>query len=172
MGTHLQSIGPLYGYYPSAPKTHLIVKPKSANTIFEGSNIQITCHGECHLGAALGDNTFVTKYVSSKVKKWTDEILLLSDIAKTYPHNAYVAFVSGVIHKWNYVMRTIGSIAPLFHSLEDVIHKPVFNSFPNWPCPMLPTRAPIIFFAMLALVAFTCPLQHQCVTISLILLKG
>jgi len=26
--THLQSIGPLCGYYPSAPKTHLIVKPK------------------------------------------------------------------------------------------------------------------------------------------------
>jgi len=72
--THLQSIGLLYGYYPSAPKTHLIVKPESASTIFEGTNIQITYHSERHLGAAY---TFVTKYVSSKVKKWTDEIEIL-----------------------------------------------------------------------------------------------
>ena len=42
---HLQSIGTLYGYYPSAPKTHLIVKPElfeSASSIFEGTSIQIT----------------------------------------------------------------------------------------------------------------------------------
>ena len=58
---HLQSIGPLYG----------------------------TCQGERHLGAALGDNSFVTKYVSNKVKKWTDEVLRLSEIAKTHPHSAY-----------------------------------------------------------------------------------
>ena len=55
--THLQSIGSLYGYYPSA---HLIVKLfESAGTIFKGTNIQITSQGERHLGAALSDNTFV-----------------------------------------------------------------------------------------------------------------
>jgi len=40
-------------------KAYLIIKPElfeSAGSIFEGTNIQITCQGERHLGAALGDN--------------------------------------------------------------------------------------------------------------------
>ena len=41
------------------------------------------------------------EYVSKKVKLWCDEILTLSNIAKTHPHSAYAAFVHGVLHKWN-----------------------------------------------------------------------
>ena len=39
-------------------------------------------------------------------------------IAKTHPHSAYGAFVHGILHKWNYVMRTIESVGSLFEPLE------------------------------------------------------
>ena len=103
----------------------------------------------------MGDNTFVTKYVSSKVKKWTDEVLHLSDIAKTHP---YAAFVHGMIHKWNYVMHTINSVGPLFQPLEDAIHQHLIPSLTGRaPCSQLER---LLFFYHAALVASTCPIQH------------
>ena len=40
-----------------------------------------------------------------------------------HPHSAYAAFVHGVLHKWNYVMRTIDLVGSLFQPLEDTIHE-------------------------------------------------
>ena len=122
----LLSLGPLYGYHPNAAKTYLIVKPQlydSAKQLFQDTNVQITCHGQRHLGAAIGTRLFTEEYVSRKVKIWSDEILTLSSIAETHPHSAYCAFVHGVVPKWNYVMRTIKSVGSLFQPLEDVIHR-------------------------------------------------
>ena len=95
-------MGPLYGYFPSAIKTYLSVKPHyfdSATTLFQDTNVQITCLGQRHLGAAISSRSFTEEYVSRKVKLWCDEILTLSNIAKTHPHSAYAAFVHGVLHK-------------------------------------------------------------------------
>ena len=122
----LLSKGPLYGYFPNAIKTYLIVKPDfcdAATTLFRDTNVQITCFGQRHLGAAIGTRSFTEEYVSKKVKSWCDEILTLSTIAKTHPHSAYGAFVHGILHKWNYVMRTIESVGSLFQPLEDVLHQ-------------------------------------------------
>ena len=122
----VSSMGPLYGYFPNAIKTYLIVKPQyldSATALFQGTNVQITCLGQRHLGAAIGSRSFTEEYVSKKVKLWCDEILTLSNIAKTHPHSAYAAFVHGVLHKWNYVMRTVDMVGSLFQPLEDTIHK-------------------------------------------------
>ena len=63
------------------------------------------------------------EYVSKKVKIWSDEILTLSSIVETHPHNAYCVLVHGVIPKWNYVTRTIESVGSLFQPLEEVIHQ-------------------------------------------------
>ena len=123
---HILAKGPLYGYFPNPAKTHLIVKPDlfdSATALFQGTDIQITCHGQRHLGAAIGTRSFTEEYVSKKVKSWSEEILSLSNIAQTHPHSAYSAFVHGIIHKWNYVMRTIESVGTLLQPLEDVIHQ-------------------------------------------------
>ena len=60
------------------------------------------------------------EYVSKKVKLWCDEILTLSNIAKTHPHSAYAAYVHGVMH---YVMRTVDLVGSLFQTLEDIIHE-------------------------------------------------
>ena len=103
----LLSLGPLYGYYPNAAKTYLIVEPQlydSAKQLFQDTKAQITCHGQRHLGAVIRTRSFTEKYVSEKIKIWSDDILTLSSIAETHPHSAYCAFVHGVIPKWNYVM--------------------------------------------------------------------
>ena len=39
-----------------------------------------------------------------KVQEWVDEIQTLSDIGKTQPHAAYVAFTHGLCSKWNYAL--------------------------------------------------------------------
>ena len=58
----------------------------------------MTCHGQCHLGAAaaIGTQLFTEEYVSKKVKIWSDEILTLSSVAETHPHSTYCAFVHDV----------------------------------------------------------------------------
>ena len=76
-----------------------------------------------YLGAAISTRSFTEEYVSKKVKLRCDEIFTLSTIAKTHPHSAYGTFVHGILHKWNYVMRTTESVGSLFQPLEDVIHQ-------------------------------------------------
>ena len=119
------SLGPLYNYHPNAAKTYLIVKPQLydlAKHLFQDTNVQITCHDQHHLGAAIGTRLFTEKYVSKKVKIWSDEILT-SSIAETHPHSVYCAFVHDVVPKWNNVMQTIKSVGSLFQPLEEVIHQ-------------------------------------------------
>jgi len=112
----------------SVPKTQLTVKLE----------LFVSASSRYCLGAALDDNSLVTKYVSNKVKKWTDEVLHLSDIAKIHPNSAYAAFIHGMIHKWNYVMRTINSVGPLFQPLEDAIHQHLIPSLTGCaPCSQL-----------------------------------
>ena len=87
------------GYYPNATTTYLIVKLQlydSVKQLFQDTNVQITCHGQYHLGAATGMWLFTEEHVSKQVKTWSDEILTLSSIAGTHPHSANRAFVHGV----------------------------------------------------------------------------
>ena len=59
---HLTTMGPGYGYFPTASKTTLVVKPEyieEATEMFEGSGIIITPGGQKILGAALGMTTFI-----------------------------------------------------------------------------------------------------------------
>ena len=66
---HLLKIGPDYGYYPNAAKTSIIVKEEhlsKATSAFEGTGVQITQEGKRYLGAALGTDSFVKKYVDEK----------------------------------------------------------------------------------------------------------
>lgn len=77
----LNRIGPLYGYYPNASKTCLLVKPHhehAANEIFAGSGITISTKGNRHLGAALGSRTFVEEFVSKKVANNLPKLLTLN----------------------------------------------------------------------------------------------
>ena len=83
----LLSLGPLYGYYPNATKTYFIVKLQlydSAKQLFQDNDIQVTCHSQCHLDAAIGSWLFTGEYVSFLVKTWSDVLLTLSSISESY----------------------------------------------------------------------------------------
>ena len=124
--THLSSVGPQFGYFPNAQKTHLVVKPEfenDAKRIFSNTDIQITLEGQRHLGAAIGTRSFADEYVSQKIQNWVSEICALADLANTQPQAAYAAFVHGFIGKLKYIMRTIDDTGPLFKPLEDAIHQ-------------------------------------------------
>jgi len=110
-------------YFPKAAKTGVIVKPHfldSAKEIFKGSGIQATAHGSA---SSIGIRCFAKEYVAEKVQLWSEEIHTLSNFAQKHPHSAYSAFTHGVVHKWNFLMRTIKSISHLLQPLEDAIHQ-------------------------------------------------
>ena len=118
-------IGPDYGYYPNASKTHLVVKPELVNEakrMFKNTDVQISTNGQRHLGAAIGTHEFIETYAAQKIAKWVNEIESLTAIARTHPHAAYTAFVHGAIGRWLYLMRTIEISSSIFQPLEDVIH--------------------------------------------------
>ena len=50
-----------------------------------------------------------------------EEVIRLSTIAKREPQAAYSAFIHGVTHRWNYVLRTIPNITELLTPLEEAI---------------------------------------------------
>ena len=92
-----------------------------ATNIFGNSGVNITSSGQKHLGAALGSTEFIKKFVKKKVAEWCEEIVCLSTIAKREPQAAYSAFVHGVSHRWNYVLRTIPNTSELLIPVEETI---------------------------------------------------
>lgn len=122
----------MFGYFPNASKTVLIVKPEhlaNAHSIFADTNIQVTARGQGHLGAALRSLSFVEEYVTQKVADWTAEVSALAAVADTRPHATYCTFTHGMIGHWIYVMRTIPNIGPLFQPLEDAIRLQFLPAF-------------------------------------------
>ena len=83
--------------------------------------MEITREGQRHLGAALGTQTFVEAYVTSKVQEWVREVKQLAKIANSQPHAAYAALTHGLTSKWSYLSRTIPDIGDLFLPLEHTI---------------------------------------------------
>ena len=119
---------PEYGYHRKTSKTWLFVKEanfEEATTLFQGTGVSITVEGKQHLGAAIGDGTFVESYVHLKVAEWVKEILIerLSSIATTQPHAAYAAFTHGLTSRWNYLARTIPDIGELLQLLENAMRQ-------------------------------------------------
>ena len=120
----LNTVGPKFGYQPNACKTCLIVKPehlKAAELHFQGTGVMITTRGQRHLGAALGDRTFVEEYVVDKVSGWVKEIEELSTIAKFQPQAAHTVLIHGLMQRWTFLMRTIPDAEELFQPLEAAI---------------------------------------------------
>ena len=125
----LSEIGPKYGYYPKPSKSILIIKDagllQEANHLFSGTGIQISYHGERHLGAAIGSDNFKHQYVSSKVNKWIEDLKQLTEVAVVEPQVALSAYTKCICHRWTFIQRTLPDIKHLFIPLEECIR----NSF-------------------------------------------
>ena len=99
---------------------------------FEDTGVQLTEDGEDlahkagqrHLGAAVGSPEFVAAYLDEKVASWVQQVTYLADIANTLPHAAYVGFVFGLRHRWNFIQRTMPTAGEHMQPLKDAIdHK-------------------------------------------------
>ena len=72
-------------------------------------------------GAAKGEETFRSDYVTKLVENWTKDVHTITNMAESDPRSAYCAFVFGLIHKWNYFQRTIPASPELYKPLEEAI---------------------------------------------------
>ena len=57
--------------------------------------MQITSHGQRHIGVALWKRDFAKEYVAAKIKSWTAEVFVLEKATISRPHAAYCAFTYG-----------------------------------------------------------------------------
>ena len=118
-------MGPRYGYFPKASKTHIIAKSdelkERARELFDGEGLQITSDGERHIGAVLGSESYRDSFVSEKVQKWVQDVIELSHIAKDEPQVAFSAYNTGLCHRWTFLQRTVRGISHLFLPLEQAI---------------------------------------------------
>ena len=84
-----------------------------------------------HLGAVIASKEYKDQYCEEKVRVWKEEIELLSEIAKSQPHAAYIAYTKGYSSKFIYFMRTIGSfedyVEPIQEVIEDVLLPTLFG---------------------------------------------
>ena len=121
----LSETGPKYGYYPEPSKSILIIKDASflqeAKRLFAGTGVQISYHGQRHLGAAIGSDDFKQQYVSTKVSKWIADIKELAKVAADDPQAALSAFTKCICHRWTFIQRTLPDINHLFIPLEECI---------------------------------------------------
>ena len=60
------------------------------------------CRGERHLSAVIGSNEYRKEYCNKIVRKWTNELKLLSEIALIHLQSACASYVSGFQHRYNY----------------------------------------------------------------------
>ena len=121
---HLVTYGPMYGYFPNAVKTSLVVKEpvySAAVGCFEGTGVIITSVGKRHLGAAIGTDDFVEDYVKGKVQSWVREVEQLAQFAQSHPHAAFAAFTHGLVGRWVYLCRVLPMPEHLLQPLEHAI---------------------------------------------------
>ena len=163
----LVKVGPSFGYFPNAIKTHLVVKPDKANNaaeIFNNTNIQINCAGARYLGGALGTDGFERQFLETKVGEWVKETAHLAKIAKSQPHAAYAAFTHGLIHRWTYTLKVCSYIPEsVLRPLEGVINNELIPNLTRQPSPNELTRQLLALPARLGGLGLINPatLQHR-----------
>ena len=117
--------GTRFGYLVNNEKSWLILKTSAlmqqATDLFQQTNINITCEGKRHLGAAIGSREFHKEYAEKKINNWCSEIEQLANIAKTQPQAAYAAFIHGEMHRFTYFLRTIPNMSEFLKPLDDAI---------------------------------------------------
>ena len=97
----VEHYGPLFGYYPKATKSWLIVKDKrldKAKELFRNTSINITTGGQKYLGSFIGNKESKENYIKKLVNEWIVQVDKLSKIALFEPQAAYTAYLSGFQH--------------------------------------------------------------------------
>ena len=120
----LCELGHLFGYFPNAGKSWLVVKQEylpKADKLFAGLGVQITAAGRRYLGGAIGSPDFVRGYLEGLIQEWLEHLERLTTFAVSQPHAAYAAFVHGFSAKWSYFQRVILADQSAFAPLEEAL---------------------------------------------------
>ena len=120
----LTDLGSLFGYFPNAKKSWLVVKPGSldkAKHLFANTNVDVMNEGRSYLGAALGSRDFYRGYLTEKATHWTTEIEKLCKIALSQSQAANAALTHGLIRWWVYASRTNENFDDFLHPLDKAI---------------------------------------------------
>ena len=117
--------GRKFGYIVNGAKSWIIVKnrelAKSAKKVF-GDEVNITLERRRHLGDVIGSKEFKNQYCQEKVDKWLRVMEFLgTEISKSQPHAAYIAFTKGFKSKFTYYLRSIESFKEYVDAIEEVI---------------------------------------------------
>ena len=94
----LSKEGEKFGYLVNGSESWLIVKSEAladeAKSVF-GDEVYITTEGQRHLRAVIASQEYKGQYCEEKIRMWKEEIERRSEIAKSQPHTAYIAFTEG-----------------------------------------------------------------------------
>ena len=97
-----------FEYLVNCSKSWLIVKSEALadepKRVF-GGEVNLTTEGQRHLGAVIASQEYKDHYCEEKVRIWKEEIERVSEIAKSQPHTAYIAFTKG--YKQEPMTRTL-----------------------------------------------------------------
>ena len=120
----LTSFGPNYGYHINPSKCWLVVSPgklQDARSAFVGLPINITEEGHQLLGSAIGTETFMHSFISSRVADFETSLNKLTEIASDEPHIAYCAFVHCLQGQWLHLLRTTPLADGALESVDQAI---------------------------------------------------
>ena len=123
---HLVLEGKKYGYYVNGANSWLIKKTPEISEnakLLLGDKVNITMEGKRHLGAVIGSKAYKDQYCEKKVSKWVQELTSLSDIAKTQPQAAFIAFNNGYKSKFTYFQRTIEGFEDYLEPVHEILNE-------------------------------------------------
>ena len=100
----------MYGYHSNAEKTFLIVKEElkpAAASMFSDTGFKITTDGHKFLSCLLGAMEVSDEFCENLGAKFYHMTNVLSDIAKSYSHEAYTDYTFGMRNRWSYFCRSV-----------------------------------------------------------------
>ena len=88
---HLCELEHLFGYFPNAGKSWLVVKQEylsKAEKLFADLGLQITSAGRRYLGGAIGCPDYVRGYLEGLIQEWLEHLERLTTFTGSQPHAA------------------------------------------------------------------------------------
>jgi hypothetical protein len=119
----LKEIGPLYGYYPEASKSILVVRPQNleaAKEHFASQQFRITT-GERYLGGYIGAREDQDAWIEGKATSWTAAVKELAKVAVRFPQSAYAGLQKSLQQEWQFLQRVVPEIGDKFAGVERAI---------------------------------------------------
>ena len=133
--TTLCDKGPARGYFPEPTKSIIIVKPQSveaAKAKFAHLGFKVVT-GARYLGGHVGTVESKEKWVSDKVKTWTEAVRSLSRVAQSSPQAAFAGLQKSLQSEWIHLQRVTDGIQDSFAPIEDAISSTFLPALLNAP---------------------------------------